>query len=349
MVYEEDREKTLKSILDQIALAPFDQCEYRIEKKDGSLVWVKDEGHLVQDEQGKFWFYVVIIDITANIARQEAEHLRFEETIRDSFAANPAAIGIIRVNLSRNSCEEPHVHSASSAQVDHLLNYDDFLSRLESLIIDPQEKAVFAECFSRAKLLEGFNAGNDVFSLEYGRYDLLKERHVIRTSVKLIRNPLTSDIEGVISSLDISQERLMGSLFTIMTRHEYDFITLYYPTKGKIEAIYLAPDCLEIFLRLFPKEHQLVPFSTLREESAAAWVDKAFAPDFLKMTESSKILDELSRNDHYELMVPVLQKDGGSATGNSSIIIWRVGAIPSSFSIPMSPLCSLSSNDKSKP
>ena len=96
-----------------------------------------------------------------------------------------------------------------------------------------------------------------------------------------------------------------------MTRHEYDFIALYYPTKGKIEAIYLAPDCPEIFLRLFPKEHQLVPFSTLREESAATWVDKAFAPDFLKMTESSKILDELSRSDHYELMVPVLQKDGG--------------------------------------
>jgi len=332
MVYQEDREKTLKSILDQVALAPFDQCEYRIEKKDGSLVWVKDEGHLVQDEKGKFWFYVVIVDITENVARQEAEHLRFEETIRDSFTANPSAIGVIRVNLTRNSCEEPHVRSSFSAPVDHLLNYDDFLSRLESLVIDPQDKAIFAERFSRAKLLAGFYAGNDVFSLEYGRYDLFKERHVIRTSAKLIRNPLTSDIEGVISSLDISQERLMASLFTVMTRHEYDFIALFYPAKGQIEAIYLAPDCPEIFRRLFKKEHQVVDFSLLREESATTWVDKAFVPDFLKMTESPKILEELSRSDHYELMVPVLQKDGGIRyrklqhyyleNGNDTIVIF---------------------------
>src|SRR5574344_1714665 len=64
MVYQDDRERVLKEIDDQIRIRPFDTCEYRIEKKDGSLVWVHDEGHLVSDENGKKWFYVVIVDIS---------------------------------------------------------------------------------------------------------------------------------------------------------------------------------------------------------------------------------------------------------------------------------------------
>lgn len=52
MVYEKDRERVLREIDAQIQGAPFDNCEYRIEKKDGSLVYVHDEGHLVEDEQG---------------------------------------------------------------------------------------------------------------------------------------------------------------------------------------------------------------------------------------------------------------------------------------------------------
>jgi len=64
MVYAEDRENTIKSIREQIAITPFDTCFYRIEKKDGTLISVHDEGHIVIDKQGKRWFYVVIIDIT---------------------------------------------------------------------------------------------------------------------------------------------------------------------------------------------------------------------------------------------------------------------------------------------
>ena len=68
MVYAEDREATLQTIWSQIAVGPFDTCFYRVEKKDGSLIWVHDEGHIVADEHGKRWFYVVIVDITASEA-----------------------------------------------------------------------------------------------------------------------------------------------------------------------------------------------------------------------------------------------------------------------------------------
>ena len=77
MVYSEDRERVLREIDEQIRVNPFDRCEYRIEKKDGTLVWVHDEGHIVTDETGKRWFYVVIVDISEQFrARAEAERVK---------------------------------------------------------------------------------------------------------------------------------------------------------------------------------------------------------------------------------------------------------------------------------
>ena len=54
MVYEEDREATLKSIEEQIAdNGHYDKVDYRIEKKDGSLLWVHDEGHYIVDKDSR--------------------------------------------------------------------------------------------------------------------------------------------------------------------------------------------------------------------------------------------------------------------------------------------------------
>ncbi|MEA5142426.1 MAG: diguanylate cyclase [Oscillibacter sp.] len=64
MVWHEDRARVLKEVEKQTAVGTVDECEYRIEKADGTLCWVHDIGHLVHDEAGRPWFYVTVIDIT---------------------------------------------------------------------------------------------------------------------------------------------------------------------------------------------------------------------------------------------------------------------------------------------
>ncbi len=71
MVYAEDREKVLKSIDSQVETGEFDTCEYRIEMKNGDLRWFYDVGHLVTDDKGKRWFYVVVVDIDDRRRLQE--------------------------------------------------------------------------------------------------------------------------------------------------------------------------------------------------------------------------------------------------------------------------------------
>lgn len=67
MIYEEDRDRVLREIDSQITKDNcIDYCEYRVERADGSLMWVQDYGHLVEDEHGKKWFYVIISEAGRN-------------------------------------------------------------------------------------------------------------------------------------------------------------------------------------------------------------------------------------------------------------------------------------------
>lgn len=71
LVWHEDRARVLHEIETQIASSDVDECDYRIEKSDGSLCWVHDIGHLVHDDDGTDYFYVTIIDITESHEMQE--------------------------------------------------------------------------------------------------------------------------------------------------------------------------------------------------------------------------------------------------------------------------------------
>lgn len=80
MVYKEDRERVLAEINEQIEeTGDKDYCEYRVETGDGELKWVYDHGHLVTDEDGKRWFYVVIGDLE-QVRRGRRESLGIGKT-----------------------------------------------------------------------------------------------------------------------------------------------------------------------------------------------------------------------------------------------------------------------------
>lgn len=310
MVYQDDRERVLKEIDDQIRIRPFDTCEYRIEKKDGSLVWVHDEGHLVSDENGKKWFYVVIVDISATLRKQEEERQKFHQTIQSMLSADPDAMGIIQVNLTTNTCEEAHVNSTLCANIANLKSYDDFISRIRALVNTEEEQIRFSKDFDRDLLLKSFAAGKDSRSSEYSRKDLAGEQHWIRTAIKMIENPISLDVEAVLYSTDVTQEKLLASLSQIMMKEEYDFIALLRPLEGKVQALHLSPECPETFRNYFGKEYTYVDFAGLRNNSVLTWVDPDFKPTYLAATEPAKILEELKTNDHYEILVPGHRKDG---------------------------------------
>lgn len=70
MVHPEDVERVQREIRSQIQDGLDDQVTYRIIRADGAVRWVEDRGRLVRDQDGKQWFYVVLLDITEKINYQ---------------------------------------------------------------------------------------------------------------------------------------------------------------------------------------------------------------------------------------------------------------------------------------
>ncbi|MDO4528726.1 MAG: PAS domain-containing protein, partial [bacterium] len=64
IVYEEDRERVLGEINNQIKDdGNWDMCKYRVLTRKGQLRWVYDAAYITTDSGGRKWFNVVILDL----------------------------------------------------------------------------------------------------------------------------------------------------------------------------------------------------------------------------------------------------------------------------------------------
>ncbi|MDR3597637.1 diguanylate cyclase domain-containing protein [Clostridium sp.] len=77
IIYEKDRERVRREVKEQIEKRNKFTVEYRIKRKDGSIIWLLDNGRIVKDREGKIFSYNVVINITD--AKLALEELRLSE------------------------------------------------------------------------------------------------------------------------------------------------------------------------------------------------------------------------------------------------------------------------------
>lgn len=139
MVWWEDRVRVQEEIRKQIAYGDTDECEYRIEKADGTLCWVHDVGHLVKDAAGVAWFYVTILDIT----QQHSTQKRLEEEHKKlAVAMEHAGFQYWEHDLKTDICVNG-IKGADLGFADVTRNYSDFLQN--SGVIPTEYIALYRE------------------------------------------------------------------------------------------------------------------------------------------------------------------------------------------------------------
>ncbi|MDD4850131.1 MAG: EAL domain-containing protein [Gemmiger sp.] len=94
MIWPEDRVRVLREIEQQIARATYDVCQYRIEKKDGSLCWVYDAGYFHQTRDGGE-YYVILTDITEQKSF-ELENQRLTRLLETTIDNVPGGVCLYR-------------------------------------------------------------------------------------------------------------------------------------------------------------------------------------------------------------------------------------------------------------
>ncbi|MEG2214148.1 MAG: diguanylate cyclase [Oscillospiraceae bacterium] len=97
VILDEDRKPVFDIYLEQLKVGKTYRMPYRIRKKDGSLIWVMDNGYLVEDETG-LHNHSIITDIS--VIKQQEEELRMSEN-RFSVAINASSGALFEVDLKR--------------------------------------------------------------------------------------------------------------------------------------------------------------------------------------------------------------------------------------------------------
>lgn len=78
MIYPGDRATVLKENRRQLLQGTTVECEYRVLRRDGTVVWVLDKSRYVTAEDGSQRFYCVLLDITGRKREQEELRLSLE-------------------------------------------------------------------------------------------------------------------------------------------------------------------------------------------------------------------------------------------------------------------------------
>lgn len=244
MVWHEDRERVIAEINEQIADSDFDKCEYRIETGDGSLKWVHDVGHLVVDEDGKRWFYVVIVDITAQkeaeaaLRRQRDEQMeRYQRVMAMRDRVDDDVVGSFSLNLTQNMCGGGYTSGERFLEFQEADTVDGFFEYDYSRNADLEQLKKFRAVFNRESLLDAFRRGENTVSFDH-KFMLEPDRQIwLRTNITMAKNPETGDVEAYLYAKNIDSEKTTQMLIDKFVDIDYEFAILINVRSGIISII----------------------------------------------------------------------------------------------------------------
>lgn len=163
-----------------------------------------------------------------DLTEQKNAEMNFIHRTNFFLKNSPDSVATIHINISENKCIHILSNNAYFMNIDKHCSVDELISTILLQIKDKNEKIHFSNIISRGSMLAAFNAGN--LSLKLEHHLNIKEKHEnwVRTSVEIVKNPITSDIEAVIHILNIHKSKITDSLINGTVHREFDFIALIY-------------------------------------------------------------------------------------------------------------------------
>lgn len=168
----------------------------------------------------------VIAAYVRDVTNLKNKELQFDKILQDLLVVNPQALCAFRLNLTTNTCSIGH---GSSAYIKKLLQadtVDEVLHKIEGIITDPKDVAIFRQTFNRTNLLQCYKNGRDRLSFTYHRLTESGDTHWVTSYFKILQNPYTGEIEAIAYSVDADETKKKEAILHSLTKQEYDFIAL---------------------------------------------------------------------------------------------------------------------------
>ncbi len=187
----------------------------------GIYEWMRLRMVSVNDEDGR---RSKVICMFTSINEQKMAEAKYQSHLDSLLGLNPNAVTSFRLNLSQNTCETGHSNSAEIMRftLDGDMTADGFFKHIAQLVMDPAERAGFIEIFDRKSLIKVYEDGNRRKSYEHHLQLENRKNDWMITSVELIQNPETKDIEAILYELNINNKRRKEQIIQEIIKYDYD-------------------------------------------------------------------------------------------------------------------------------
>ena len=243
--------------------------------------------------------YGVAQDITFQKSLEE----EYEHLSQDFLLLNPDALCSFRLNLSTDRCYGGH---GSSQYIKRILasdTADGFFKALMGLMVEEDDLKAAKAIMSRSALIASFYAGKKNLSLTYRRRMENGQYHWVTTSIALIQNPHTQEIEALLYSLD-SNEAVTNKLISErLTEENYEFTALIDVKSGKIVFHDLPSDSATT-------PHQSDNFDDDFAEAADILLTAPNAAKMKAMVNLAHIREELKKAPKYSYTFTIEKGEG---------------------------------------
>lgn len=205
-----------------------DTCEsiYRLRKKDGSYIWIKNNSSLILRPNEIPLIYAVYSDITKEIEAQNKLRQKYNDLLlrqKNYPLSNEILSGYCDITANRI------LRIYDKTGIDPLQKFgferQNFFKGLATLIESPEERQHFLNTFLNAPLLEKFAQGINSQELEcFIRMPHDNSGHYLKCVINMIESPDNGHTIGVLSVLDLTQFKINDQISMHLAHAHYDFI-----------------------------------------------------------------------------------------------------------------------------
>lgn len=203
------------------------RATYRTIGKDERYHWVSVSANPFLSTDGCIDIYAVyspavpVIDNEASMFKMlENKYNIFKYiSVRDK-----SIIASSLLNLTHSCYVAGETDDESLKKLVGIISVDELFQKAAERISEPSEAERFVNMFSRTELLRQYADGNSNISMEFP-YQMDDKRVAwVRTTVNMMQNPKTNDIEAIVSVLSIDHEKNLSNITETLIATDYELL-----------------------------------------------------------------------------------------------------------------------------
>lgn len=226
-VHPEDRSYVEKNLLFCIENNKSQyELQYRICTGDRKYIWINTMSSLICDENGIFRIYISCHDISMEKDKQERLFFQYKEQLYKQYIRydkNILTLG--HCNLSKDRMLEVVDYTDSKLLRKFGYKREKFFAGIGSFIVKEEERQEFYKKFSNEGLFQVFQEG--IHEMVFSCFVKLSEAdqgRYVKVKVNMIEAPVTGDIMGILTILDITDDIIQDKIFKQLSAINYEAV-----------------------------------------------------------------------------------------------------------------------------